>query len=269
MLSEIVKDFASRDPLKTLEWYLKSSEAELPPNGLPFGAKIEMFRAAFSNLVSQNPEAALRVISEIKDSVDRASATEIFAQAAARSGESSKVFSQVVTLQEAELKTSLMTNVLAEWAAFDPAGAKAQFRTLSRTERESLDLRRFSEGLLLSESDTAAAFLYDNAQDKSRAVSEATSMLAAFGGEKQATEWLEKMPDSSFKDEGWKTLAGIAADQNLELALAITRRISNMEEAKNSWQKLILDHPESAYAQSALSDPSLPADWLQFPPDHP
>lgn len=264
-LAEVLQSFASRDPMGTLEWYLNKSETEFHPHGLSTEAKLAMFRTAFGNLVSRDPESALRFVGAIQDSIDRTFAVEILAQTAARSGQSLPLFSHAAKVEDADLRRAMMTNVLAEWAAFDAAGAKARFDSLAQADRDTVDLRRFSEGLLLSEPDTAAAFLYDNSQDKSRAVSEATSMLAAFGGEKQAVEWLEKMPESSFKDEGWKTLAGIASEQNLEAALAMTRRISNSEEAKNSWQKLILDHAGSAYAQSALSDPSLPADWLQFP----
>jgi hypothetical protein len=245
----ILEVWGERDPVAALAWAQTALANE------PIRTQNRQILAIYEGYAKLNPQAAFTkaLAMPASNSAEQrlqAEALEEIIDTQIQNGDLLQAKLQVELLEDGPTKTSLLNELVDEWASFDPQGAAAYVESMGDAVSESVKTALLGEW---AESDPAAAAAWLSARE----VTEETLSRAATAIIREWTrydmaasaEWLNAQPDSPSLDRAIMSYTYRAAQEDPANAMTWAESIDNewmrnrmMQHVSGSWKT---DDPEA------------------------
>lgn len=258
---EILRIWGKNDPAAALTWAQQSLAME------PIRTQNNMLLAIYRGYAISNPEAAFSAAMGLPtdSEADRRlqeNALESIINQQINNGGLLAAKLQIELMADSNTKTSLMREMIDEWAEFDPEGAAAYVASLGNDVSTSYKTALVGEWAE-SDPEAAAAWL-STLPEGDPAIAQASSQIIREWTKYDLTasaEWLNSLPDSPELDRAVMNYTQRAAQEDPETAMSWAESINSdwmrtrtMERVAGSWKAADPEAFESYLANSDFSD---------------
>jgi hypothetical protein len=256
----ILQVWAENDPVAALAW------AELELVNEPLRSQSSQLLAIYRGYAATNPQAAFAAALAMPTGNSRQQRTQTAALEAIitqqiESGGLLDAKLQVEMLADGATKNTLLSELVDEWASFDPAGAAAYVESLGADVPASITTRLLGEWAE-NDPEAAAAWLSAREFDEDTLSRASTAIIREWTRYDMAAsaEWLNSQPSSPALDRAVMNYTYRAAQEDPANAMTWAESIGNdwmrtrmMQHVAGSWKS---DDPESfqSYIDSSEFD---------------
>jgi hypothetical protein len=239
----ILEVWGKNDPIAALMWAQTTLVNE------PTNLRNSQMRAIFRGYAETNPQAAFQSAQAMKEDTRAAARLkttlmEEVIEAQVRSGDLANAKLTIELLEDGDIKSRLLGELVNEWASFDPANAATYVNKLGEDATTRIKTTLVSEW---AESDpvAAAAWLNQLTEDDpaiARAASEIIREWTRYDLNASA-EWLNSLPASPELDRAIASYTQRAAQEDPATAMTWAESVSNdwmrsrlMENVAGNWK---------------------------------
>lgn len=259
--SEILETWAAYDPVAALAW------AEVSLAGATNTVRNSQLLAIYRGYAILNPQAALQAAGQLSDATraDRRLKTRVMEEVIETQIENGDLVAarqSIELMDEGDLKTNLMREMVDEWASFDPEGAAAYVDSLGPEAESRLKIALVDEWAVI---DPAAAAAWLGKLDEgdptlSRAATELIREWARYDLTASA-EWLNSLPATPELDRAVASYTFRAVQEDPASAMGWAESVTNermqsylKQRVAGAWREDDPDGFQAYLDQSELSE---------------